>query len=129
MQFQEFWSKSSKRDTIPDAIKDRIAAITNQTVNDWLDVSKGLPLTLQLIKLGFAIINALELAYLEWQKTRSDGGNLPAKISWVSHSGFGLDLHESKITLLAVPSDILDMVISTGEAPYQITIEKLNDGD
>lgn len=36
---------------------------TNQLVNRWLQETRGLPITLQLTKLGFAVINGLEAAY------------------------------------------------------------------
>lgn len=36
---------------------------TNALINDWLTQTRGLPVTLQLTKLGFHTIIALEVAY------------------------------------------------------------------
>jgi len=38
-------------------------AESNVLINKWLGETYGLPITLQLTKLGFAVIEALEAAY------------------------------------------------------------------
>lgn len=37
--------------------------MTNSLINGWLEKTRGLPITLQLTKLGFAVIEALEEAF------------------------------------------------------------------
>lgn len=40
-----------------------LAAISTQLINDWLKKTHGLPVTLQLAKLSFAVIEGLEKAF------------------------------------------------------------------
>lgn len=37
--------------------------MTNELINRWLQETRGLPITLQLTKLGFAVIQGLQLAF------------------------------------------------------------------
>lgn len=39
------------------------AEMTTKLINDWLEQTRGLPITLQLTKLSFAVIGGLEAAY------------------------------------------------------------------
>lgn len=55
-------------------------AVTNDLVNAWLDETRGLPVTLQLNKLGFKIIEALESAY-QAGITESGGIPIPAAVA------------------------------------------------
>lgn len=62
-----------------------LTELTNQTVNEWLDKTRGLPVTLQLTKLGFSIIDALEVAFTQgfiagqtFEQQRPDETALPS---------------------------------------------------
>lgn len=53
-------------DVIPMEVREQIVAMVNETTNRWLESTRGLPVTLQLTRLGFAMITMLEKAYRSW---------------------------------------------------------------
>lgn len=54
------------------------AEMTNKLINDWLEQTRGLPITLQLTKLSFAVIGGLEAAYEFGKKAEAK--------SWISEA-------------------------------------------